>query len=259
MLKRREFLQAGAVASAGLWLSHRPVTAEDPPPSESLSVGLIGLGTQGRALMNALVQIPGVKIVAICDMWDYARRYGKLYLRQYVGDIPVYASYQEMLDQEKSLDAVIVATPDFVHAEQAISCLTAGVHVYCEPPLAHDIEAARSMVDAMRHTGKLLQIGYQRRSNPRYRHVADKLLQEAHILGRISSVQTQWALPWSEGRGFPRRNEIPADELERFGYGSMHEFRNWRWYPQFCGGPFYLYVAQQLDVCDWFLGTAPTA
>ncbi len=257
MLQRRNFLKAGAAAGAALLLPHGQLAADEPQPSDSVSVGLIGVGTQGRALMNSLVRIPGIRIAAICDMWEYARRFGRLYLRQYAGELPTYSTLQEMLDQEATLDAVVIATPDFVHGEQAIACLEAGKHVYCEPPLAHDIETACCMVKAMKRTGKLLQVGYQRRSNPRYQHVSDKLLKEAKLFGRITSVQTQWALPWMEARGFPRRSVIPDEELTKFGYASMHEFRNWRWFPKYCCSPFCSFVAHQLDVCNWFLNGAP--
>ena len=75
-----------------------------------------------------------------------------------------------MLDKEKQLDAVIIATPDFWHAQHTIDCLKAGKHVYCEKEMSNTLEGARSMVLAQRETGKLLQIGHQRRSNPRYLH-----------------------------------------------------------------------------------------
>ena len=73
-----------------------------------------------------------------------------------------------MLSDEKDLDAVIIATPDFWHAEQTIACLKAGLHVYCEKEMSNTLEGARKMVQAAKQTGKLLQIGHQRRSNPRY-------------------------------------------------------------------------------------------
>ena len=68
-----------------------------------------------------------------------------------------------MLDKEKELDAVLIATPDFWHERHAIDCLKAGKHVYCEKEMSNTLEGARSMVAAARETGKLLQIGHQRR------------------------------------------------------------------------------------------------
>ena len=97
-----------------------------------------------------------------------------------------------MLDKEKDLQAVIIATPDFWHSEHTVACLKAGLHVYCEKEMSNTLEGARKMVQAAKETGKLLQIGHQRRSNPRYLHCYNKLLKEAGILGRITTINGQW-------------------------------------------------------------------
>ena len=98
---------------------------------------------------------------------------------------------------------------------QVNACLEAGLHVYCEPMLAHNLAAARSMVETMRRTGKLLQVGYQRRSNPRYRHAREKLLAEAQLPGRLTVVQTQWAQEADELLGWPKKFTMPDDVLQR--------------------------------------------
>ena len=113
-------------------------------------------------------------------------------LKRFKHELNAYEDYREMLDKEKELDAVIIATPDFWHAQHAIDCLKAGKHVYCEKEMSNTLEGARSMVLAARETGKLLQIGHQRRSNPRYLHCYNKLITEAKLLGRIVTVYGQW-------------------------------------------------------------------
>ena len=97
-----------------------------------------------------------------------------------------------MLAKEKGLDAVIIATPDFWHAEQTVNCLKAGLHVYCEKEMSNTLEGAKKMVAAAKETGKLLQIGHQRRSNPMYIYCHDKLLKEAKLLNRITTINGQW-------------------------------------------------------------------
>ena len=119
-----------------------------------------------------------------------------------------------MLDKEKGLDAVVIATPDFVHAEQANACLAAGLHVYCETMMADSIDAARSMIRAARKASRLLQIGYQRRSHPGYRHVVEKLLSGGELLERIVQVQTRWALGVSEAKGWPKSQALPEAVAE---------------------------------------------
>jgi len=120
------------------------------------------------------------------------------------------------------------------------------------------LEGARSMVTAARETGKLLQIGHQRRSHPRYRHCYEKLLQEAKLLGRIVTVNGQWNRAVSPDIGWPERYAIPPDRLKQYGFKSMEQFRNWRWYRGLGGGPIVDLGSHQIDIYNWFLGTAPS-
>ena len=257
-MKRREFLEAGMAAGAGAWLlSSRGAAAEPPASSEVLQVALIGAGVQGRDLINATVGIPNVRFVAVCDIWDYSRNIAQNLLKTYGQAVHSYADYREMLDREKSLQAVLVATPEFVHAEQTNACLKAGRHVYCEKMMANSLEAARSMVRTARATGKLLQIGYQRRSNPRYLHVVQKLLREAKLAGRLTHVAGQWNHPVTEDVGWPRKQAIPDEVLRKYGYANMHDFRNWRAMKKYGGGSLADFGAHQVDVSNWFLGLTP--
>jgi hypothetical protein len=120
LLPRRCFLKAGAASGAAVLWPGNSGKAGQTPASETIAVGLIGLGTQGRTLMNSLVRIPGIRIAAICDMWEYARRFGRIFLRQYAGELPTYTTVREMLDKESGLDAAVIATPDFVHGEHCL-------------------------------------------------------------------------------------------------------------------------------------------
>ncbi len=257
-MKRREFLEAGVAAGAGAWLlsAHR-AAAEPPAASQAVNVALIGAGVQGRALINAAVGIPNVRFAAVCDIWDYSRGTAQRLLKTYGHEVRPYADYREMLDREKALQAVLVATPEFVHAEQTNACLKAGLHVYCEKMMAISLDAARSMVQTARATGKLLQIGYQRRSNPRYLHVAQKLLREAKLTGRLTHAAGQWNHPVTEDVGWPRRQAIPDDVLRKYGYAGMHDFRNWRALKKHGLGPLADFGAHQVDVSNWLLGLLP--
>lgn len=255
-LKRRAFLQAGA--AAGVWLASAGRAAEPGRSGEdAIHVALLGAGAQGRTLASAAVLLPGLRLRAVCDIWRYSRRALQTYLAAYQQEANDYADYQEMLAKEKGLHAVIVATPDSFHAEHANACLRAGLHVYCEKCMSNSIELARSMVRTARETGKLLQIGYQRRSNPRYRHVAEKLLGEARLAGRLTHVAGQWNHPVRDDVGWPVKFAMRDEELRRYGYASMHELRNWRALKKYGGGPFADFGAHQVDVVHWFLGALP--
>lgn len=256
---RRSFLQSAAAAGAGLMITvpgwAQEASAEGGKGDE-LAVAIIGPGSQGRFLLTRALKIPNIRFVAAADIWPYRREYITKFLSRYDQSINAYEDYREMLAKEKHLDAVIVATPDWVHAEHTNACLEAGKHVYCEKEMAHTIDAAKSMVLTARKTGKLLQIGHQRRSNPRYWH-ALKMIEKDRILGRITHTYGQWNRPQLFEIGWPKGRELDADTLQRYGYKNMDEFCNWRWYRKYSGGPMADLGSHQVDVFNWFLRTPP--
>ena len=261
MIKRREFLEAGAAAGAAVLLADLPRAAagesQEKKAPDVLQVALIGCGVQGRTLIDAALPIPGVRFRAVCDIWKQNRGAARYYLEASLQQPKEYADYQEMLDKEKGLDAVLVATPDFVHAEHANACLKAGLHVYCEKAMSTSLEAARWMVRTARQTGKLLQIGYQRRSNPRYLHVRESLLRKAKLTGRLTHAESWWNQRVRDDVGWPKRSEMRDEQLRPYGYANMHELRNWRSFRKFGGGPFSDLAAHQVDAVDWLLAATP--
>jgi predicted dehydrogenase len=226
---------------------------------QEINVALIGAGAQGQVLTDAMLRIPGLRFRAVCDIWtEYNQRRVVNSLRRFKHEVNGYEDYREMLDKEKELDAVIVATPDFWHAQHAVDCLEAGKHVYCEKEMSNTLEGARRIVEAARKTGKLLQVGHQRRSNPRYLHCYDRILQEAKLLGRIVTVYGQWNRAVAPDLGAPDRYVIPDARLKQYGFKDMHQFRNWRWYKGLGGGPIVDLGSHQIDIYSWFLGANPS-
>ena len=255
-LTRRDFLSTSA--KLGVVLAAAPYIARGAADkADTINVGLIGCGEQGRILINAALKIPGLRFRAVCDIWPYHRTYGERLLKKFSHDAQPFEDYREMLSAVPDLDAVIVATPDFMHAEHTIAALRAGKHVYCEKLMSNTVEGARSMVLAARETNKLLQIGHQRRSNPRYQHARDKLVREAKLLGRITNISGQWHRAVTDDFGFPASQKMPDAKLEQYGYANMHEFRNWRWFKRYAGGPISDLGAHQIDVYNWMLGANP--
>jgi predicted dehydrogenase len=259
-MNRRRFLHSATAMGAGLALaptvfSASPQTSEPDP----INVALIGAGAQGRELMEATIRIPGVRFQAVCDIWPYNRKWLAGRLRAYRHGHNKYEDYREMLDKEKDLHAVIVASPDCWHADHTVACLDAGLHVYCEKEMSNTLAGARRMVEAARHTGKLLQIGHQRRSNPRYIFCHDKLLTEAKLLGQITAINGQWNRSVQTPTGWPKKAEMDAATLKRYGYESMQQLRNWRWYKKLGGGPIVDLGSHQIDIYNWYLGARPTS
>jgi predicted dehydrogenase len=223
----------------------------------TLNIALIGYGEEGKVLLESLLNIEGVRLVALCDIWDYHLTEGSRYLGKIGNEVRTYQNYEDLLAKEKDLQAVVVATPDFWHAPITNTCLKAGLHVYCEKMMSNTIDGARSMVRTMRETEKLLQIGHQRRSNPRYLFTLNRLLHEAQFCGRLTAAQAQWNRAVKEDFGWPKKYEMSAGTLAKYGYKDMHQFRNWRWYKGLGGGPLSDLGSHQIDIFNWWLGTTP--
>jgi predicted dehydrogenase len=258
---RRGFLRSAAGAGAALAFAQAgPGAYTQGDQDEPVNVALIGAGAWGEVLVNACRRIPGVRVTAVCDIWEghNLKRISRIVQRFGQPSRP-YADYVVMLEKEKDLQAAIVATPDFWHARHTSACLDAGLHVYCEAPMSNRVPDARRMVEAAQRSGKLLQIGQQRRSNPQYLFCCEKLLKEVKLLGRIVAVNGQWNRAVQLPRGWPKRAEIDSATLRKYGYKSMEEFRNWRWYKGLGSGPVVDLGAHQVDVYNWFLGARPTS
>jgi len=233
-MNRRAFLVNSTVAGAGLSLAAPLLAQPVDGASDELRVGLIGAGLQGETLVSAClntVEVARVRFAAVCDVWENLNlaRMVEL-LGQYDHRPRVHTDFRKMLKTEKNLDAVLIATPDHCHAAQSIACLEAGVPVYCEAPMANNREDARAMVKAARATGKALQIGYQRRSNPLYRHCREPLLNTVRLPGRLIAVNGQSNHSAEADLGWSRRRVLDDAVLRELGYPSMHAFKNWRGY-----------------------------
>lgn len=260
-MERREFIgtgTAGVAAGAALLGGALAARAQETPSEDDVNVALIGCGSQGRVLLNSMLKIPGVKFKAVCDIWPYRQTYASRYLGKFGHKVEVYSDYRELLEKEKDIDAVVCASPDVFHAPITVAALEAGKAVYCEKNMSNTIEGAREMVKAMKSTGKLCQIGHQRRSNPRYLH-AMKLHQEENIFGRLMFANAQWNRGVSEPNTIKEKYHMPVEDLKKWGFNSMHELLNWRWFKKHGGGPICDLGAHQIDILNWFFGSNPVS
>ena len=260
-INRRSFLHSTAAAGAGLVFSPMIVGQSDgAAKADDINIALFGCGEQGYVLMNACRNIPGVRFKAVCDIWTaYNQRRVTKLLGRYGHENNAYVDYQEMLAKEKDLDAVIIATPDYWHADHTVASLKAGLHVYCEKEMSNTLEGAKRMVQAAKETGKLLQIGHQRRSNPRYIHCYDKFIKGAKLLGRITTINGQWnrSKAACKDLGWPKKFPLEQATLEKYGFKSMELFKNWRCYKGLGCGPIVDLGSHQIDIYSWFLGANP--
>jgi len=258
---RRDFLK-GTAAAATILPTFNILSQEKSgpigPDDDLLKVAIIGYGAEGTILAESAVKIPGIRFTAACDIWKLNQDKAKSFFRGEKHDVNIYEDYREMLEKEgKNIDAVIVATPDWMHAEHANACMKAGKHVYCEKEMSNSLEKAKTMVLTQRETGKMLQIGHQRRSNPRYIHAIDKVIREAKMLGRVTHAYAQWNRSVAQFTTVRERAWAPAATLDRFGYENMEHLLNWRWFAKYGGGPMVDLGSHHIDIFFWVWDCAP--
>jgi len=261
---RRNFIKTSSIAGVGVLLAGTSILNAGKRPKkkskgDDINIAIIGFGAQGSMLVQLLLKIPGVRFKAVCDIWEkFSLKRGYRTLLKYKHDVRRYINYREMLEIEKDLDAVIIATPDFMHAPHTIACLEAGLHVYCEAGMSDNLQSAQKMVETSRRKSRLLQIGYHMRSDPRY-IFAKKNILDSKMLGRITDINSYWNLPPYWDRFIKEKFAIEKAVLNRYGYKNDHQFRNWRWYKKFCGGPIVDRGSHQIDVINWFLDKKPAS
>jgi len=155
-MNRRQALSRAAFAAASVWIAKGGTAAGDDTPAPKLNIAGIGVGGQGGWDLD---QVSSENIVALADVdWDYAAKTFKRY-----PNAKQYRDFREMLEKEKSIDAVVIGTPDHSHAVAAMTALKMGKHVYCEKPLTRTVYEARALAKEARARSKMLatQMGNQ--------------------------------------------------------------------------------------------------
>lgn len=271
-LTRRTFLRSSSVGAAAVTFGAGGVFAQTP--SKQLNIALVGCGEQGLAQINAmkdLVKDGTVRMMAMADIWDFNLTYRANSFEKLNAGVKVsrYARFEELLEKESNIDAVFIATPDYLHEPYTTMALRAGKAVYCEKMMSNTVEAARKMVEAQKETGKLCQIGHQRRSNPRYLRMKDEIIGDPagvaknktgkSLLGQITHAYAQWNREVKPPLSFPKKNIIAPEVLAEFGYSDMLQFRNWRFFKKFGAGAISDLGAHQIDLFNWLLGTTPVS
>jgi len=195
-LSRRRFLAIGASAAAWSIVPRHVLGGQKKrPPSEKLSVAGIGLGAMGADNLKACET---EHIAALCDVDG---RMAAVTFQRYP-DAPRYRDYRRMLDREKGLDAVVVATPDHTHAVITAAAMKAGKGVYTQMPLAHNVWEARELARIARETGVVTQMGNSRHSGSDVRRVCEWVW--SGVLGAVREVHCWTNRPrWPQGIARP--------------------------------------------------------
>jgi predicted dehydrogenase len=170
--------------------------------NDQIQVALIGSGGMGVADANTAITVPGIKLIAVCDLYE-----GRLAEAQkrWGGDLAITKDYREILDR-KDVDAVIIATPDHWHKDISVAAMNKGKHAYCEKPMVHDITEGAAVVAAQKQNKRVYQVGSQGLSSLG-NEKAKQLLKEGAI-GKLNYAEGFWARMSPTGAW---QYPIPAD------------------------------------------------
>ncbi len=180
-INRRHFLYTSALAAGALAAGLPACTTRPRYKSPNEKLDIAGVGVNGRAAAD-LKGVSSENIVALCDVDGHSLANA---LKQYPGARP-YTDYRVMLEKEKNIDAVTVATPDHHHAPAAIRAIRAGKHVYVEKPLTHTVWEARQLALAARQHGVATQMGNQGHSGEGIRELCEMIW--AGSIGQVREV-----------------------------------------------------------------------
>ena len=260
-VNRRQFLRnaslglGASVALPNLFLN-KTIAATGENPSELVRVGIIGTGGQGISNMRAIMK----NVVAVCDVdKTHAANAAALVEKANQPKPKIFSDYRKLLE-DKSVDAVLIATPDHWHALPAIDACIAGKDVYCEKPLTLFIEEGKTLVKAARKHNRIVQCGSQQRSEARFLKAAEYVRNGR--LGKIKRVLVGLVgVNWTKDP--LTQDSAPPPELDYemwLGpapyrpYNKQRVHYYFRFFWDYSGGQMTNWGAHHLDITQWALG-----
>jgi predicted dehydrogenase len=257
---RRSFLKTAAASSVFLGLpaaTYRAAVLAQDRPSETIRVGCIGVGAQGRSNMNAIRR----NVVAVCDVdkdrvASAAASFDKSDVK-----VQAFGDYRKLL-ASKDIDAVLISTPDHWHALPTIDACKAGKDVYVEKPLTLVVAEGRAMVKAARDNKRIVQTGSQQRSAREFRQACELVRNGA--LGKLKQVKVGLPGPnWVDRAKRPVPDSDPPASLDfdfwlgpaperKYNANRVHYLFRFFW--DYSGGQQTNFGAHDLDISQWGLG-----
>ena len=251
-LRRRTFIQR---TSSALALSSFSIAKSSHSANDEIRIACIGTGGRCRHLLRDLIHIPGVRIVALCDVWDRHLEMTKESIG--VKDVVTTKNYKDVLEN-KNIDAVAIATPNHWHVPMTVEACYAGKDVYVEKPLTVRIDEGQEAIDAQNETGRIVQVGMQQRSMTHLREAYEVF--KSGALGEVNKVHLTWNRN-GPTRQRPKYGIDPSTVDWKMFLGNVREqpfdevrFRGWRWTWDFGGGILTDLMVHYLDVVHWFFG-----
>jgi predicted dehydrogenase len=264
-LTRRDVLKGSAavgVALATPWLVSAPALGREgkAAPSERITLGVIGIGPRCTYDLQAMLKLPDVQCVAICDVQASRREAGKKLVDGHykTKDCAVYRDFHDLLAR-RDIDAVLIATGDRWHAPASILAAKAGKDVYSEKPCGLTIAWCQALDDTIRQTKRVFQAGTQRRSVANFQAAAR--LAHSGKLGKLHTLYASVYIPGVETAWLPSEPTPPRDVVDWdlwLGpapwrpYNKAYVQGRWRGYWDFDSGARLLdWGAHTVDLCQW--------
>ncbi len=263
---RRDFLKASSAAVAATAVSWNARSyAAILGANDRVNVGVVGCGDRMKqSLIPAFLQYSkelNFQFVAVSDLWSRRREEGAAFIQQRSGNTIDAVRNNDELYARKDVDAVLIATADFQHAQHGIEAVNAGRDAYVEKPIADIMDDARNLLAAVKKSGKIVQVGTQRRSTPAYMKAAEYI--QSGKFGDIVMVEMTWNVNqpgrWRRPDVVPLLKEQDTDwkrfllnrPYEPFDARKYLEFR--LFWPYSSGIPDQ-WLVHQIDTVHWFTG-----
>lgn len=238
-MKRRLFIKKGSISTAAIISSPYVYSSIISKPNylNTINVGVIGTGDRGGGLTSIINSIENINVSACCDILPFRLEKG---VSKANSNPKAYSDYRKLLD-DKTVDAIIIATPLNTHSKIAIDALDAGKHVYCEKTLAKGYDGIERLIKKEKDSDRIFQTGHQYHSSRLYTHVVE-LIKQGKV-GKISAFECQW------NRHGNWRRSVPDPKFEKA--------INWRMYREFSGGLAAELCSHQIDFVNWVLDATP--
>jgi len=264
-VSRRQFLGATAGAVAFPYIVPSSVFGAGAP-SGKITMGCIGVGSQGTGNMNGFLEKSDARILAVCDVDKGHRDAAKRRVDEKYGnsDCATYHDFRELIARD-DIDALSLAVPDHWHSIPVIMAARAGKDMYGEKPLARTIHEGKMMVEAVHHYDRIWQTGSWQRSQENFHHACE-LVRNGRI-GKVTRVEV--GLPTGGATGNPPVSPVPegldwdfwlgpAPWRPFMKYGGNAPHWDWRWIMDYSGGQLTDWAGHHIDIAHWGLGLEDT-
>ena len=262
---RRDFVKMGSAAIAVAATQSAKSYAKIPGANDRVRVGVVGCGDRMKQSLIPSFQVSAkamnFELVAVSDIWNRRREEGAAYIEKLSGNKIDPVVNNEALYARKDIDAVMVATADFQHAQHGVQAVNAGRDAYVEKPTAHTMEDARAFLAAVEKTGKIVQVGTQRRSTPSYQKAYEYI--QSGKFGDIVMVEMTWNVNqpgrWRRPDVVPLLKEQDTD-WKRYLLNLPHEpfdarkYLEFRLFWPYSSGIPDQWLVHQIDTVHWFSG-----